>query len=48
MAADKMKEFWETATTSKLYKDWIGGIVRGLLFEGGLYNSAPMEDFLGE
>lgn len=24
----------------------MGGIARGLFFEGGLYNSAPLEDFL--
>lgn len=41
-----MQQFWRDATHTKLYKDWIGGIARGLFFEGGLYNSAPMEDFL--
>jgi predicted acylesterase/phospholipase RssA len=45
-AAAKMEEFWLAASQSKLYKDWIGGITRGLFFEGGLYNSAPLEDFL--
>jgi len=45
-AAEKMQQFWRDATHTKLYKDWIGGIARGLFFEGGLYNSAPMEDFL--
>jgi predicted acylesterase/phospholipase RssA len=45
-AADKMEQFWKDATNSKLYKGWLGGIARGLFFEGGLYNSAPMETFL--
>ena len=45
-AATKMETFWKAATNTKLYKDWIGGIARGLFFEGGLYNSAPLEDFL--
>ena len=45
-AANKMETFWKAATNTKLYKDWIGGIARGLSFEGGLYNSAPLEDFL--
>jgi hypothetical protein len=43
-----MKDFWETATHSKLYKDWLGGIVTGLLLKGGLYNSEPMEEFLAD
>ena len=45
-AADRMEQFWKDATNSQLYKNWFGGIARGLFFEGGLYNSAPMEDFL--
>mmetsp|Transcript_14016 Transcript_14016/g.23813 ORF Transcript_14016/g.23813 Transcript_14016/m.23813 type:complete len:303 (-) Transcript_14016:62-970(-) len=45
-AADRMMQFWTDATHTKLYKDWIGGVARGLFFEGGLYNSAPMENFL--
>jgi len=45
-AANRMEQFWVDATHNKLYKDWLGGVARGLFFEGGLYNSAPMEDFL--
>jgi len=45
-AADKMQAFWRDATNAKLYKNWLGGVAQGLLFEGGLYNSAPMMDFL--
>jgi len=45
-AADSMERFWTAATKTSLYKNWFGGITRGLFFEGGLYNSAPMEDFL--
>lgn len=45
-AADRMEKFWKDATQNTLYKNWFGGIARGLFFEGGLYNSAPMEDFL--
>mmetsp|Transcript_29881 Transcript_29881/g.45685 ORF Transcript_29881/g.45685 Transcript_29881/m.45685 type:complete len:222 (-) Transcript_29881:40-705(-) len=41
-----MEKFWVDASNSKLYKNWLGGIARGLFFEGGLYNSAPLEDFL--
>lgn len=45
-AASRIEKFWVDASNSQLYKNWIGGITRGLFFEGGLYNSAPMEDFL--
>ena len=41
-----MEQFWTDAAHNKLYKDWFGGIARGLFMEGGLYNSAPLEDFL--
>lgn len=41
-----MEEFWRTASNNQLYRSWFGGITRGLFFEGGLYNSAPLEDFL--
>jgi predicted acylesterase/phospholipase RssA len=43
-----MEQFWIDASNTKLYKEWLGGITRGLFFEGGLYNSAPLEDFLGK
>jgi predicted acylesterase/phospholipase RssA len=45
-AADRMEQFWRDGSNASLYKNWFGGIARGLFFEGGLYNSAPMEDFL--
>jgi len=41
-----MMSFWQDATYNKLYKDWFGGIIRGLFYEEGLYNSAPLDDFL--
>uniref|UniRef100_A0A7S3IFS7 PNPLA domain-containing protein n=1 Tax=Strombidium inclinatum TaxID=197538 RepID=A0A7S3IFS7_9SPIT len=41
-----MEKFWVDAANNELYKDWVGGISRGLFFEGGLYNSAPLEKFL--
>jgi predicted acylesterase/phospholipase RssA len=45
-AVDRMVKFWTDATHSTLYKDWVGGIARGLLYEGGLYNSDPLKAFL--
>jgi predicted acylesterase/phospholipase RssA len=41
-----METFWRDGANASLYKNWFGGIARGLFFEGGLYNSAPLEDFL--
>ena len=45
-AVERMEQFWKDATKNKLYKNWFGGIARGLFYEGGLYDSTPMEDFL--
>jgi hypothetical protein len=44
-AAAKMISFWEAAAKSKLYQNWWGGLVEGLLTEGGLYDPSPMEAF---
>jgi predicted acylesterase/phospholipase RssA len=38
-AANRMEKFWTDASNSKLYKNWLGGVAQGLLFEAGLYNS---------
>jgi predicted acylesterase/phospholipase RssA len=45
-AAARMQTFWDDATKAQLYKDWLGGLTQGLLYEGGLYNSKPMQTFL--
>lgn len=47
-AADRLKTFWDNAANSQLYKSWKAGIVQGFLWEGGLYNSEPIGDFLRE
>lgn len=47
-AADALESMWRASANTKLYKNWFGGIARGLFYEGGLYNSAPMEDFIKE
>jgi len=36
------------AASSPLYKNWFGGILEGLTLKGGLYNSAPLRDFLAD
>jgi predicted acylesterase/phospholipase RssA len=45
-AVDKLRSFWTDAGNTDLYKDWFGGVLRGLFFEGGIYNSKPLEDFI--
>lgn len=41
-----MKDFWNTASTTTLYDNWFGGIARGMFYEGGLYDSAPLKKFI--
>ena len=45
-AAARMNTFWTNASTSELYKNWLGGIAEGLLIKGGLYNDEKLLDFL--
>lgn len=47
-ASARVEKFWLNAASSTLYKNWFGGILQGLTLEGGLYNSAPLKDFLTE
>lgn len=41
-----MITYWQNASNSKLYKDWLGGIVEGLTVKGGVYNDALLKSFL--
>jgi len=45
-AIGEMQRFWVNASQTPLYKDWKGGVVDGLLFKGGLYDSSPLRAFL--
>jgi predicted acylesterase/phospholipase RssA len=45
-AAERMITYWQNASNSKLYKDWLGGIVEGLTVKGGVYNDALLKTFL--
>ena len=45
-AAARMIKFWDDASNSELYKNWLGGIAEGLLIKGGLYNDSELMDFL--
>jgi predicted acylesterase/phospholipase RssA len=41
-----MKQFWLDAGNSKLYQNWWGGVIAGLFTAGGIYDSAPLLEFL--
>jgi predicted acylesterase/phospholipase RssA len=41
-----MKKFWTDASNTTLYQNWFGGIVNGLLFQGGLYDDSPLKTFI--
>jgi len=41
-----LQDTWESIKKGYMYKNWGLGIMQGLLFETGIYNNAPLEDFL--
>ena len=45
-AADRMAQFWIEAGKTSLFKNWIGFIIQGLFWKGGLYDSEPLKEFL--
>ena len=45
-AVEDLKNFWTAASNTTLYKDWVGGIIDGLILHGGLYNSEPLKTFI--
>lgn len=45
-AVTKMTSFWRDAASTKLYQNWWGGVVAGLFTAGGIYDDAPLYDFL--
>lgn len=46
VAAGKLLSFWGNFTYSQVYSDWVGGLITGLLYESGLYDSAPLKKTL--
>jgi len=44
--AQHVVSFWQNLEPKNLWKNWLTGIVQGLLVEPGLYNSAPADTFL--
>ena len=45
-AGARMEKFWKDASHAWLYRSWIGGITRGLFFEGGLYYNKGLDTFI--
>lgn len=46
-AAEFLVGVWRSVNSSSdIYKEWEGGLIAGLLFHSGLYNTAPLEVFL--
>ena len=46
-AAQSLVALWRGLTQDKVFKSWgWGGIVRGLLFETGIYNNSPLKKLL--
>lgn len=45
-AAAKMEKFWRDASKTSLWRNWIGGLARGLFFEGGLYYDGGLQSFI--
>jgi len=42
---DKLLDFWLNLQAKDIYKQWLGGIVQGLLLEPSIYNTEPAEAF---
>jgi hypothetical protein len=43
-----MQKFWVDAGANKLYQDWWGGVVTGLLAKGGLYDNSPLKTIIAK
>lgn len=41
-----MIKFWEDAASTRLYRDFPGGVAQGLTVEGGLYDATMLKNFL--
>lgn len=37
---------WEQITKDDIYANWPGGLLQGLLFEPGLYDTSPLREYL--
>ena len=41
VAAEVLTHFWSTVEGSKLFENWDFGIIEGLFFKSGMFNTAP-------
>lgn len=44
--ADNLTELWRKITKDDVYKNYLGGIVQGLVSESSLYKTDPLKAFL--
>lgn len=44
--AKAAEDFWLKAAQQPLYQNWLGGVLEGLYYEGGIYDDAPLKDFI--
>lgn len=42
----RMKKFWEGTATQDMYEEWLGGLLDGLLIEGGLYDDTKLKNYI--
>lgn len=43
---DQLIDFWVNLKPSDIYKEWLGGLVQGMLMEPSLYNTKPGKEYL--
>lgn len=46
--SEELVFIWQNMTTEKLYQNWKGGILEGLLYKKGLYDSSPLHNYIAE
>ena len=46
--ADDLIALWTNMSAGHLYKSWKGGLIAGLMWHKGLYDTSPMKYFLTE
>jgi len=45
-AIPRMKSFWQGTATQTMYQEWLGGLLDGLLLEGGLYDDSNLKAYI--
>jgi len=44
--AEWLVNLWENITGDDVYKNWPLGILDGLLYQPGIYDTTPLKDFV--